>query len=49
MTAGMTGNGNMGSKGIYLGPLKEMKVGTDGTPRAVYWSGEYSREYPPGQ
>ena len=39
MTAGMTGNGNMGSKGIYLGPIKEMKVGADGTPRAVYWSG----------
>ena len=39
MTAGMTGNGNMGSKGIYLGPIKEMKVGTDGTPRVVYWRG----------
>jgi hypothetical protein len=39
MTAGMTGNGLMGSKGIYLAPLKEMKVGTDGTPRVVYWRG----------
>ena len=42
MTNGMTGSafpGAMGSKGIYLAPLKEMKVGTDGTPRAVYWSG----------
>jgi hypothetical protein len=42
MTYGMTGSpfpGAMGSKGIYLGPLKEMKVATDGTPRAVYWSG----------
>ena len=41
MTDGMTGSAlnPMGSKGIYLAPLKEMKVGTDGTPRAVYWSG----------
>ena len=42
MTDGMTGSGvpgAMGSKGIYLGPLKEMKVGADGTPRAMYWSG----------
>lgn len=38
----MTGSsfpGAMGSKGIYLAPLKQMKVGVDGTPRVVYWSG----------
>jgi len=42
MTNGMLGSkfpGAMGSKGIYLAPLKEMKVGTDGTPRVFYWSG----------
>ena len=48
MTDGMTGGsssqdplapGGAGGKGIYLAPLKEMKVGTDGTPRVVYWRG----------
>lgn len=30
---------DFGSPGIYLGPLKELKIGPDGTPRAMYWSG----------
>ena len=30
---------DFGSPGIYLGPLKELQIGPDGTPRAVYWSG----------
>ena len=47
MTDGMTGSnfpGAMGSKGIYLAPLKQMKVRTDGTPRAVYWSDNEARK-----
>ena len=35
----MSNNRDMGSRGIYLGPLKEMQVGLDGTPRVVYWTG----------
>ena len=35
----LSGNRNMGSKGIYLAPLKQLKVGADGTPRATYWIG----------
>ena len=47
MTDGMTGSnfpGAMGSKGIYLAPLKQMKVRTDGTPRALHWSGNEARK-----
>lgn len=35
----MSNNRAMGSRGIYLGPLKEMQVGADGTPRVIYWAG----------
>ena len=35
----LSGNKNMGSKGIYLAPLKQLRVGADGTPRVTYWKG----------
>ncbi len=35
----LSGNRNMGSKGIYLAPLKQLNVGADGTPRVSYWKG----------